>query len=134
MPTMANITVKKADGTTDITYTAMNPASTDGTKALWRANTVGDNPQQRPYLTYEGKASKDGTRRETTSNFVYPITVINAVTGVKSVVGYYTERTERKLTLLASDADASEATAQAANLSASALIKSCSAVGFAPGG
>lgn len=132
MPNMADITVKKADGTTDIVYTAMNPSGGDGSRALWRANSVGDNPQQRPSFTFEGHASKDGTRRETTSNFVYPVVVTNAVTGVKSVAGYYTERVERKLTLTASDADASEAVAQAANLNASVLIKQCSSVGFGP--
>lgn len=132
MPNMANITIKKADGTTDITYTAMNPAGSDGTRALWRANTVGANPAQRPYYEYTAKANKDGTRRETTSNFVYPVVVVNAVTGISSVAGYYTEVVTRKLTLSASDMDAAEAVAQAANLSASALIKSCSAVGFGP--
>lgn len=133
MPSMANITVKKSDGTTDITYTAMSPATSDGSKALWRSNSVGSNPQQRPYFEYSAKASKDGLRRETTSNFVYPIVVVNAVTGISSVSGYYTEVTTRKLTMSAPDKDAAEAVAQAANLNASALIKSCSAVGFGPG-
>lgn len=132
MPNISNITVKKADGTTDITYTAMNPAGADGTKALWRSNSVGANPNQRPHFEYSGKASKDGTRRETTSNFVYPIVVTNPVTGIASVAGYYTEVITRKLTLNAPDADAAEAVAQAANLNASALIRSCSAVGFGP--
>lgn len=132
MPNMANITVKKADGTTDITFTAMNPAGPDGTRALWRCNSVGANPNQRPYFEYLGKASKDGTRRETQSNFVYPIVVVNPVTGISSIAGYYTEKIERKLTLSAPDADAAEAVAQAANLNASTLIKSCSATGFGP--
>lgn len=132
MPNMADITIKKADGTTDITYTAMNPAGSDGTKALWRSNTVGANPNQRPYYEYSARASKDGARRETTSNFVYPVVVTNATTGIASVAGYYTEVTTRKLTLNAPDVDAAEAVAQAANISASGLVKDCSAVGFGP--
>lgn len=132
MPNMADIVIKKADGTTDITYTKMNPSGSDGTRALWRSNTVGASPNQRPYYEYSAKASKDGTRRETTSNFVYPVVVTNPITGISSVAGYYTEVTTRKLTLNAPDLDANEAVAQAANLSASALIKSCSAIGFGP--
>lgn len=132
MPKMADITVKQSDGTTDLAFTAMSPAGSDGSRALWRANTIGENPNQRPHFEYTAKASKDGARRETQSNFVYPFVVVNAITGVSSVVGYYTETVTRKLTLNASDADAAKAVALAANLNASALIKACSATGFAP--
>lgn len=35
MPNMANITVKKADGTTDVVYTALTPSAGDKTSARW---------------------------------------------------------------------------------------------------
>jgi hypothetical protein len=39
MPAMANITVKKADGTTDIVYDAQTGAGSDGSPAVWRQDT-----------------------------------------------------------------------------------------------
>lgn len=39
MPAMANIVIKKADGTTDITYDALTGAGSDGSPAVWRQDT-----------------------------------------------------------------------------------------------
>lgn len=39
MPAMANITVKKNDGTTDITYDALTGAGSDASPAVWRQDT-----------------------------------------------------------------------------------------------
>jgi len=39
MPSMANITVKKNDGTTDATYTALTPSAGDKVSAQWRNNS-----------------------------------------------------------------------------------------------
>lgn len=39
MPSMASITVKKKDGTTDIVYDALTGAGSDGSPAVWRQDT-----------------------------------------------------------------------------------------------
>lgn len=39
MPAMANLTVKKADETTNIVYDALTGAAGDGSKAVWRQDT-----------------------------------------------------------------------------------------------
>lgn len=39
MPTMANITVKKYDGVTDIVYDALSSSGGDGSPAVWRQDT-----------------------------------------------------------------------------------------------
>lgn len=39
MPTMANITVKKFDGTTDIVFDALSGSGGDGSPAVWRQDT-----------------------------------------------------------------------------------------------
>lgn len=39
MPAVANIVVKKADETTNITYDALTGAAGDGSKAVWRQDT-----------------------------------------------------------------------------------------------
>lgn len=41
MPTLANITIKKADGTTDVVYTAIAGAAGDNTPAMFRNETIG---------------------------------------------------------------------------------------------
>lgn len=58
MPQMANITVKKYDGTTDIVYNAANAAGADGTVALWRApplnSTVASQPTFESWCRWNG--------------------------------------------------------------------------------
>lgn len=39
MPAMASITVKKADGATNIVYDALSASGGDGTQAVWRQDT-----------------------------------------------------------------------------------------------
>lgn len=39
MPTMANLTVKKYDGVTDIVYDALSASGGDGSPAVWRQDT-----------------------------------------------------------------------------------------------
>lgn len=39
MPAMANITVKKNDGTTDIVFDALSASGGDGSPAVWRQDT-----------------------------------------------------------------------------------------------
>lgn len=39
MPSMASLTIKKYDGTTDIVYDALTGAGSDGSPAVWRQDT-----------------------------------------------------------------------------------------------
>jgi len=50
MPTMGNIVVKKADGTTDITYSSVVPSAGDTSPAIWQSQTVGSAPLHYPQL------------------------------------------------------------------------------------
>lgn len=130
MPQMANITVKKADGTTDILWTAMAPAAGDKSSAIWRSNTVGASVAQRPELRMQSQGNSQGTQRVIKTNFVYPI--LATENGVVMIKGYVTQVTESKITLTAPDADAKEAVYQGFNLLSSALVKDAVQAGFAP--
>lgn len=132
MPQMANLTVKKADGTTDIVYTSMTPSAGDKTPAIWRANTVGDSVALRPEFRAIGMPSPDGARRTLKTNLVFPVVVTDNASGLKKVAGYITQVTESKIFLAADDATVAEAIAQGANLTNTALMRECAKVGFAP--
>lgn len=127
MPQMANITVKKADGTTDIVYTAMSPSAGDKTPAIWRSNSVGTSVAQRPEFRATS-AQLSGNKRQLKTNFVYPI--VDAIT--HKVVDYVTVVMDVKSSLAGTDADVKEAVFQALNLNSSTLMKQSAADGFAP--
>jgi hypothetical protein len=64
MPTMAAITVKKRDGTTDIVYDIKSASAGDGTWASWRQDTANTNPYAaRPTLLSRVSESGKGIRR-----------------------------------------------------------------------
>lgn len=125
MSQAANITVKKADGTTDIVYTVVTPSAGDGSPAVFRSNAVGSSVAQRPTLTVTPRG-KIG-RRVIKTNFVYPIT---DATG--KVTDYITIVAESNIPDTAPDTVVSEAVHQGSNLNASALIKGTRVDGFGP--
>lgn len=130
MPALANVTVKKSDGTTDIVYTGLQPSSGDKTAAVLRAQTVGTSVRERPEVRVSSSDSPDGNRRVVKKNYVYPVT--KQVGGVATVVGYMTRSVESKYPKDTPDADVREFAHQCANLEASALFKAVEVEGFAP--
>lgn len=126
MPALANITVKKNDGTTDITYTGITPAGGDS-PAVWASQTVGTAQMHQPQLRLSAKTGQD--RASVRGTFKYPEIATNTTTGVTSVVknfdGDFNFRFDRSM----KQTDVDEAVSQLANLIASALIKSCAKAG-----
>jgi len=121
MPNQADITVKKADGTTDITYAKVVPSSGSNSPAIWRS-PVGSAPGHKPTFRTRSAPNASGTVRRVDGEFVYPetataadgkITVVN-----KARLGYNAVMPQDMAdTLLA------EAAHQGFNLFASALNK-----------
>lgn len=81
MPQMASITVKKADGTTDIVYNAVMPSSGDKTPAVWRANEVSTIPKHRPVFSILTKDNGPRTARHVSGIFKFP--AVSTVGGVE---------------------------------------------------
>jgi len=131
MPSLANITVKKNDGTTDITYTGVAASAGDSSPAVWRSNTVGSAIAFRPELRLTSRANGQKTARRVDGVYTYPETV----TGTDGVT-----RISDRLNLSFSavipngmqDTNVNEAVAQALNLFASSLVKGSVQAGFAP--
>lgn len=131
MPTQANITVKKNDGVTDVTYTALQPSSGDNVQAIWKSLTVGTAQAHQPELRCSARQIQGG-KREIRMTYVYPSLSTNSSTGVTSVIykeaGAYTFVLDPQ----APSVDVNEAVAQFANLVASAHAKAIVQGGFGP--
>lgn len=132
MPTMANITVKKADGTTDVIYVALAPSNGDQSPARWRLDAIGGAPANRPVLTVGAKAASNGATRVVFGKFVFPETFTDTTTGITSVRSSASGSFEVRVPQHLAPAIISEFSAQFGNLVAASLMKSSYAEGYAP--
>lgn len=133
MPQIANIVVKKADGTTDITYTAVCPAA-GSDPAVFKSQTVGTSPGQQPELRCSGKGrvAKGSPYRDLTLTYKYPKSVANTTTGEITLSEGFSASVTAHVNQTMPAADIKEAAYQFGNLVASALIKSVLNDGYAP--
>jgi hypothetical protein len=119
MPTMADITIKKNDGVTDIVWNNAGAGGGDGVPAQWRPSSVGTSVQKRPVAKFWTQSSDKQTN---VSRFTTTFPVVDSVSG--AVLGYITTSEEVKVPTFASDTDVNEAIAQSGNLRDHALIVS----------
>lgn len=131
MPQMANITVKKNDGTTDIVYTAVVPSAGDKSPAVWRSNTIGTAPAHRPELRVTSQPNGQATARRIEGTLMYPQTVTGSdgkITVANKAFLSFSALVPQSMT----DADINEFVSQGANLVASTLMKDVVKSGYAP--
>lgn len=131
MPTMANITVKKNDGTTDIVYTQKTASGGDSSPATWRSDSVGTAANQRPSFQMTTASNGPKTARRSVTRYVYP-SLVTGSDGRVSVADQVIIEVNAIVPLGMSDTDVNEAIAQGLNLNASALIKDSFKAGYAP--
>jgi len=129
MPQLANITVKKNDGVTDIIYTGVVPSSGDKNPAVWKYQAAGVAIGQQPEFRLTARESGDG-KRELRSTMFYPQVSTNSTTGVTSVVRKAMGSATWVLDKEMNATDVNEFVSQFANLMASALVKSCVQSGY----
>jgi len=130
MPTLANITVKKNDGTTDIIYVAKSPSGGDGIPAIWRADAVGSAASHAPELRLTSREAAKGMKRALRATFVYPQIATNSTTGVTSVVEKAMASADWTLPKGMSSVDVNEFASQFANLIYATLLKDCAKTGY----
>lgn len=129
MPQLANITIKKNDGTTDITYTGVVPSAGDNSPAKWESQTVGTAMAHRPYATHSTRDNGTKSARRHALQFVYPVLVVeNGVTKVADKIIFDLNGVVAKG---AAAVDVNEAASQAMNFFAAALIKQSLKDGYA---
>ncbi len=130
MPAIANIVVKKNDGTTDITWTGVQPSSGDGTPATWKSQSVGSAQAHQPELRLSARDVQKGNVRNVRGTFRYPQIATNSTTGVTSVIGMATATVSFEVPKSMAIVDSNEAVAQFFNLLDSTLIADCFKQGY----
>lgn len=132
MPSMADITVKKADGTTNVTYVAATPSAGDKSPAIWTQNAYSGIQGFRPRLEMQTQFNGPGTIRQARVKYNYPITYTDASTSLQKLlasVGF------EGVVYLPKDIPTdswNEAFAQLGNLLSSTLVRGSVQEGFAP--
>lgn len=121
MPTLANITVKASNGTTDVIYTGLTPGSANE-YSVHKAPALGATDETRPEFRSRVTQTKEGWR--VTTWFMYPYSVVDTTTGVTSVRRRVMSKRVTDYPKDVPSAIIAEAAAQGANLDASALAKS----------
>lgn len=131
MAQATNLTIKKADGQTDVTYTVQIASGGDKSPAVWQELTASAVPSARPTFSVESAWNGAKTARRVSMRFEYPYQVTDGsgnTTIVNRELGTVTWIQPQDIP----DSVAAEAAAQCANLLATALIKSVMASGYAP--
>lgn len=132
MPALADITVKKADGSTDIVYTGIVPSAGDKTPAVFRSNSAGGAIGQRPELRIQSTSNGDGSQRRITASYSYPALFTDANTGRISVDKRMNFSLTASVPVEMPDAALAEAVEQGFNLVSSTLVKASVKQGYAP--
>lgn len=133
MPAMADITVKKNDGTTDIVYAAMTPSSGDNVAAFWRSTAAaapyaGLKPDYKMSTRWNG--AKDARRCDLVGTYTAYAT--DSTTTVSSSIGKIVFTGSWAIPQQVSQTDIDEAVSQLSNILTSSLIRSALKAGFAP--
>lgn len=128
MPQMIDITVKKADGTTDITYYKVVPSSGSNSPAIWRSS-VGSAPAHKATLRVRSAPNASGTVRRVEGDFVYPETA-TAADGKITVVNRARVQVIATAPQEMADSLISEAIEQGLNAFASSHFKAMAKEGY----
>lgn len=135
MPTMASITVKKFDGTTDIVYDALSAAGGDSSPAVWRQDTgaasglpVGLRNLFKLITMWNGPK----TARQMKVNFVAPYAVQDSTTTLYSAKDRIVFDGIITLPQGVPASAINEAVYQCFNLVSASLTKQAGASGYAP--
>jgi hypothetical protein len=131
MPQMANIVIKKADGSTDVTYTTAAPSAGDKSPAVWKNATVGTILAARPTFTLVMADNGTKKARRARSTFHWPKTRVDTAGNV-TVIGGASAESSHLIPQDMTPVEIGEYVAQYANLLACALVKSALIDGYAP--
>lgn len=135
MPTMASITVKKADGTTDIIYDALTPSGGDSIPAEWRQDTgqpAGFPVGLRPRLKIATQNNGPKTARQEVIEFTMPYATQDSTTTLYTAKDQVLFKGTMTLPTSIPASVLKEAAYQFGNLAASALVKSIGETGYSP--
>jgi hypothetical protein len=132
---MADITVKKYDGTTDIVFNSLSGSGGDGSPAVWRQDTgaasglpVGLRKLFKLWTQWNGPK----TARQMKFNFVAPYAVQDTTTTLYSAKDRVVFDGVISIPQNIPSTEINEAIYQGLNILANSLVKSSGSAGFAP--
>jgi hypothetical protein len=128
---MANITVKKNDGVTDVIYTAVVPSAGDKSPAIWKNQTVGTAAGHRPEFRMLSRDNGTTTARRVDVEFTYPSLVVGS-DGKTNIADRFVVNASFLVPKGMADADVNEGVSQVVNLMASVLSKDSLKAGYSP--
>lgn len=131
MANAANIVVKKADGTTDVTYHIVVPSSGDKSPAVWRPLSVASSNATRAEFRLTTELTGTGGRRFIAS-YSYPSLVTDSTTGRASVAQRGNFTLSGVFPAEMPDTDVTEFIAQGINLLGDSLTRTSLRIGYAP--
>lgn len=132
MAQMADLTVKKADGTTNIVFTALNPSSGDKVPAVWRSETAGLAAALRPTFEMQSQWNGPRTARRVSINGQYPFIVTDTTTSTSTVKARIPFQATWTVPAEVPDTIVAEAVAQLSNCMAAALVQASIKLGYSP--
>lgn len=132
MATAVNMTVKKFDGTTDVTWTLIAGSGGDNAPATWRSNTAPGTVGQRPTYQILTRDNGNKTARRIEISGKYPSVYTDTSTGQTVVNGVIPFSASFAVPQNVSEVDMDEAAAQLTNLLAHVMTKSAIYTGYAP--
>jgi hypothetical protein len=131
VPQIANLTVKKNDGVTDITYTAVVPSAGDKSPAIWRSQSVGSAAAHQPEIRMTSRSNGASTARRVEVVASYP-TLVTGSDGKITVSDRVVVQISGVIPLGMPTTDVNEAVSQLLNAAAAVLVKDSFKTGFAP--
>lgn len=132
MANMADITVKKADGTTNVVYVAASPSAGDKTPAIWTQNAAASQAGFRPRLELITQSNGAGTTRQSRFKFSYPITYVDSSSSLTKLLGSMVFEGVFHAPMALSTTDWDEAFSQLGNLLGATLIRDSVEAGYSP--
>lgn len=132
MPNMADITVKKADGTTNITYVKKSPSAGDRVPATWTADSESTIHEQRP--SFEMTTRSNGVPKKPARKVqtVFKMPIVETINGVPTILAFVPIRTDSTLPTNVDSTKVKEAIHQNGNLLVAALVRAAMEEGYAP--
>lgn len=132
MANMADITVKKADGTTDVVYVAATPSAGDKSPAIWTQNAFSGVQGFRPRFELSTQSNGAGNIRQMRARFSYPSLYTDTTTSLQKLSGTVGFDGICYLPQNLTTTEWKEAWAQLGNLLCSSLVRASAETGFAP--
>ena len=131
MTQATDITIKKNDGTTDITWTLLTASGGDKSPAIWRSDSASGTPGQHPVVQIQARNNGAVSARRLDITFVYPSVYTDSTTGQTKVSNKTIWNLSGVNPTDVPISDANEAAAQLANLLKHAQFQAMLKSGYA---